>query len=460
MAKHKKQIADTDIRGDRGIALIHRTVNDMGFVWNALHFEAGIDGLIEVRDAVTAEVSNCIIQVQSKAGPSYFKAETDLTFEFICDERDLDYWLRGNAPVVLIVSRPDVNEAYWISVKEYFRDPILRKARKITFDKKRDRFDIDCRDRLAALAMPANSGLYLSALPRTETLTSNLLSVNSYPKRMFRAGTKLRFPGQVEDKLRQAEQNSDPEWFLHDGFIYAFHDLTFAPWTKVCLASTTENLATDEWALSEDRARRYVFVRMLRRCADELLNRQGVRFSEDKRHYYFRSTAELDELKVGSLSVFKGYESKSTPGRIAYYRHRAMRMQLVRFERQWYVEITPSYHFTQDGWKLSRFFEERLTGIKQLERQNKVHQRQVRLWAEVFRQDHLSSSSQTPSQHSLFPDLEAVAAPAVVPYTLVTFGSLLDFEVDWGIPESAWLPPGADVIGEEEDPAQGRLFEI
>ena len=58
-----KQIAPTDMRGDKGIALVHRIVNDMGFVWNALHLEASIDGIIEVRDPATSEVSNCIIQV-------------------------------------------------------------------------------------------------------------------------------------------------------------------------------------------------------------------------------------------------------------------------------------------------------------------------------------------------------------------------------------------------------------
>lgn len=449
------------MRGDKGIALIHRTVNDMGFVWNPLHLEAGIDGIIEVRDVVTGEVSNCIIQVQSKAGPSYFKAETESTFQFICDQRDLDYWLHGNAPVVLVVSRPEENDAYWVSIKDYFRDPKLRKARKVTFDKTRDRFNADCRERLAALAMPADSGLYLTALPRTETLTSNLLPVNDYPKRLFRAGTKLRFPSQVWEILRQDAQDANPEWFLHDGFIYAFHDLTFAPWTKVCLAATTENLATRDWAFSEDRSRRYVFVRMLKSCINELLYRQGVRFSKEKEHYFFRSTRDMDERKIGGLSVFKGYESKTTPGRIAYYRHRAMKIQFQLFEQQWFIEITPSYHFTQDGSKPSRFFEERLKGIKQLERQNKVHLRQVRLWTEVLRQEHISSEPKPVSQRSLFADFDgATQAPPVVPYTVVSFGELERFEVDWGLPESAWLPPGAEENEDHDDPAQRRLFEL
>jgi hypothetical protein len=37
------------MRGDKGIALIHRIVNDMGFVWNAFHLEVG--------DAVNQQIS-------------------------------------------------------------------------------------------------------------------------------------------------------------------------------------------------------------------------------------------------------------------------------------------------------------------------------------------------------------------------------------------------------------------
>ena len=116
----RKKISRSDIIGDKGIALIHRLVLDMGFVWNPTGLEAGIDGYIEIRDEATGEVANCILQVQSKATAWPFAAETDASFSFLCDERDLDYWLGGNAPVILIVSRPDTNEAYWVSIKDYF----------------------------------------------------------------------------------------------------------------------------------------------------------------------------------------------------------------------------------------------------------------------------------------------------------------------------------------------------
>jgi hypothetical protein len=457
LAKHK-QIGHADMRGDKGIAFVHRIVSDMGFVWNALHLEAGIDGIIEIRDAVTAEVTNCIIQVQSKAGPSYFKAETDTSFEFLCDERDLDYWMRGNAPVVLVVSRPDEHEAYWVSIKEYFRDPKRRKSRKIQFSKSADRFDVACRERLAALALPVDSGHYLAALPQPDTLICNLLPVAEYPKRLFRATTKLRYPSQVWERLNEASDQAKPEWLLHDGFLYAFHDLTFSPWNKVCLDSTTQNLATSTFAFAEDGKQKYVFVRMLGACLREILGQQGVRFSKDRWHYFFRSTPDFTEKKVGGLSVFKGYQSKTTPDRIAYYRHRAAELDFVRFDGQWFLQITPTYHFTQDGWKLSRYFDERLSGIKQLERQNKTHLRQLRMWEEVLRQTHISVGPEKPKQRSLFEE-EIASFPPPSPYTLLSFDPLVAFDVDWNVPESAWLPQPTDDSDADDAPRQRRLFE-
>jgi len=61
-----KKISKSDIIGDKGIALIHRIVSEMGFIWTPTGLEAGIDGYIELRDYKTGEVSNFIIQVQSK----------------------------------------------------------------------------------------------------------------------------------------------------------------------------------------------------------------------------------------------------------------------------------------------------------------------------------------------------------------------------------------------------------
>jgi hypothetical protein len=79
--------------GDSGIALIHRRTNDMGFVWHERKIDAGIDGEIELRDQATGEVANRFLLVQSKARDNRFSGEDDESFHYICDSRDIDYWL-------------------------------------------------------------------------------------------------------------------------------------------------------------------------------------------------------------------------------------------------------------------------------------------------------------------------------------------------------------------------------
>ena len=132
-----KKILHADIIGKQGINLIEKICLEMGFLWHPTGLEAGIDGYIEIRDNRSETVTNCIVQVQSKAT----EQTGDEVAEFCCAPKDLEYWLNGNAPVILIRSRPKTGEAYWVSIKEYFRDPSSRKSGKVNFDKTKDRFD-------------------------------------------------------------------------------------------------------------------------------------------------------------------------------------------------------------------------------------------------------------------------------------------------------------------------------
>ena len=107
-----KKISDATIVGQQGINLIERVTLEMGFAWNPTNIDVGIDGYIEIRDPASGQATNCIIQVQSKATEQPFDAETGSSFEYRCAPKDLDYWMGGNAPVILVRSRPKTNEAY------------------------------------------------------------------------------------------------------------------------------------------------------------------------------------------------------------------------------------------------------------------------------------------------------------------------------------------------------------
>src|SRR4051794_1202783 len=105
-ANRRKKIQRNVLLGQEGINILEAAVLKMGFVWSPMGaIEAGIDGTIEIRDPETGDMLHSIIRVQSKATSGPLTADTGKTFEYLCDERDLDYWLRGNAPVILVRSR-------------------------------------------------------------------------------------------------------------------------------------------------------------------------------------------------------------------------------------------------------------------------------------------------------------------------------------------------------------------
>lgn len=143
-AEDPKLLSDAAALGQAGIGVITAKAGLMGHNFHPYgQPEVGIDGAMELRDPTTRAMTGRILFVQSKAHRGPFDDETDTQFSFRVDRRDLDYWAEVSGPVVLVVSRPEDNEAWWLLVDEAFADPIAREARVTVFDKRRDRFAAD-----------------------------------------------------------------------------------------------------------------------------------------------------------------------------------------------------------------------------------------------------------------------------------------------------------------------------
>lgn len=260
-----KLFTDAQLIGQQGVNMIEKIVLDMGFLWNPTNLDVGIDGYIEIRDVETGAASNCIIQVQSKATTDSFTAETGSSFEFLCNERDIDYWMNGNAPVILIRSRPRTDEAYWVSVKDYFSDVRQRKSKKIVFDKVKNRFDASCRQHMIDLAVPTSAGVYLAPLPRTEVLCTNLVPLRSFPEHLYLAETDCRIPADVWTRC-----NAGAAWLLKSKQIISFYDLRESPWTSVCDRGSVEEHNTNEWAFCDDPDIQRDFVWLLNKALSDM----------------------------------------------------------------------------------------------------------------------------------------------------------------------------------------------
>lgn len=434
----RKRIHRNSLIGQEGINLIEEVLLKMGYLWvPAGAIEAGIDGTIEIRDPVTGDLLQSIIRVQSKATSGPFVGQSGTTFDYTCDERDLQYWLAGNVPVILIRSRTDTREAYWVSVKDYFRDPARRTTRKVTFDTTRDRFDPSAAKALRDLAVPKDSGLYFVPPPKPETLTSNLLRVASLPARLYHAVTECGSREAVREVFRAKSRFAPREFVAHGRTILSVHDLSAPTWVDIADPGTVEEFPTSEWSESVDDERRRAFVELLNQCLAERLNRAHVRYHERRDFYYFERTPDLRPRLVryqgGKQSarkeVFGSRASKLDPARVAYYRHSAFIGHFVRHDEVWYLEVVPTYHFTADGYRTDRHRADRLTGIKRLERNSSVLG-QLRMWAAVL----------TPYT-TLFED----------DYPHLRFGQLECFGLQCGVDDVAWLKHEEEPLPSDEE---------
>ncbi|MCL4213510.1 MAG: DUF4365 domain-containing protein [Gemmatimonadales bacterium] len=446
-----KKILDSAIVGEQGVTLVKQRVLDMKYSWatTTAAFDVGIDGIIEIRDPATGEALNHIVQVQVKATDDRWPHETATAFEYLCEERDLNHWRRGNAPVVLVVTRPSTAEAYWVDIKNYFKTPQTQRERRVRFNKSRDKFDASSATAVRRASVAPDSGLYVSPLQRAETLYSNLLPVTRSPRALFYGSTSLGSAAAIRQALGENAKVLS-EFAFRGKWILSVHDLTAPEWRSVIDRGTVESFRTTEWSGSDDSDRIVTYTNLLQRCVSERLYQLGMRWNKSLALYHFRATPDLSERRVTYQSlkrtvdrgVFKRYETKAGK---PYYRHLALVPQLLRLGGEWKLALTPTYYFTLDGTRTHPFYESKLKGIKALENNNAVLG-QVAFFASIC----------SDPQGDLF------TSAALYPH--LGFGPLERFRLEVGIDERTWLPKEREVTADDasagEDVAEATASEL
>jgi hypothetical protein len=432
-----KTISAQGITGQRGINLIENILLEMGSRWTASGpNEVGIDGYIELFDPSSRESLGLTLAVQSKVVSAI--GEAGPTFEYRCDVSDLEYWLRGNTPVILIVSNPPAGEAYWVWIQSYFEDWTPSVSTRVTFVKSQNRFDTSSLKQLAEIAAP-RKGLYLAPTRRQETLWSNLLIIETLAPRIFIGITECRAPRDVWAILNKSKHEPDSGWVLWEKKIVSFDDLTTGPWPAICDRGTVESFETSEWSQPLDQQRQRLFVQLLNQTLKVQLNFRARYWPNEDCFAIGGKPRKLPyrSLKRNSqLSVVSAYSSKAKDGRVfSYLRHLAFRGQFRRFDDNWYLEITPTYRFTNDGLTLDRFHESRLKRIKEIEG-NRAVLSAVLYWA-YFLRPKIALFAKTPLQ----------------------FGELLCVPLDVGVDDKSWLKNDPDFV-KDEDPILEGLFSV
>lgn len=368
----------------QGIALISSVIAGLGHLWNENQNDVGIDGWIELVRRPGGEATGRIILVQSKATGIPFATGAPVTH--VCREKDLRYWLHGNAPVILVRSHPASGEAYWVSVKDYFAlYPDRRASRKIIFDREKDRFDGGSDSLLWKQARPRLDGLHLGPPPVDEVLVGNLLPITRLPEVFYVAPAAVKSYREARRILREARAASLRAWVLDSETVVSFHDPA-ATSLELLTAGPAETIGTEEWSESDDGATQRHFVQLLNGALEEQIW-PAARRGKDGDVLFLQAPDDLSNVELPgrarqTRTVVKTYRKDG--GAIRFVRHLAFERRFRRFGRRWYLEILPTYFYSFDGRSESRFGGKQLAGIKRIERHNDVR-RHVETWSWILR---------------------------------------------------------------------------
>jgi hypothetical protein len=420
-----KKITKNQQTGRTGEVFVGYLFQKLGHIWHESKSDAGIDCHVEWRRSDTGETTNRHIGVQVKAYSGAFNAETNDSFEFLPSEDDVDYWMHGTMPVILVCCKPWAEEAYWINIRGYFSDPHRRRSRKIVFNKKETRLDEDALPQLEKLALPTSLGLYLGAPPRREILYSNLVRVSRVPNKVYIGVSEFRKRKQIFAVLREnGIEHPQGEFICRDENIITVHDLRLPPWETVVDATAVEVHPFEQWWREDVDKRRNYAVELLNHCLTAFFQNKGVRWRASDEVFFFKSNPGQREivLKTRGLrqrtshTVFKVYLRRASL-QTAFCRHHAIKTRFHEFDGDWYLEITPTYRFTRDGWKEDRFAAARLKKIKEFEGNPGVFGNAY-MWAAYM------TDTVTDFYHKA--------------YTHLAFADLVTLEVSKGIPDDAW----------------------
>lgn len=438
-----KRHSQKTLSGQKGINFIEKVVLEMGFVWHSRTIDAGIDGMIELRDSETEEASNFHILVQSKATEHGFPNDNNSTFDFYSNERDIDYWLKGNAPVILICVNLTNDTAYWVNVKEYFKDAALRATKKVVFNKAKNIFSKDSKQSLLDIANQTNQGSYFSPAPKIENIISNLMLISKFPPKIYFAKTDYRKKKELWSALNQLTEKKgiNKNWILKDELIYSFNDLSQSPWPNI-IKGTVDSIDSIKWADSHELPIQNNFIQLLNNTFESFAHYKGLLHYnyEEINLYYFRP--QLDDNnrpkpkkqyykrfnRKSFQSVCEKYARKSDPSIISYYRHLALEVRFERYDKKWFMEINPNYFFTHDGFKIHHYYESKLKGKKALDKEPAVFS-QLLFWEYVI----------TTNNDGLFGE------------PILKFSNLWKDKLNAGIDDGIWLQKEDEE--QEDDPS-------
>lgn len=454
-----KKVSDNQLNGELGETVVKATIMSLGHVFEGRgRLETGIDGTIEFRDPQTRAMTGKMVAVQVKTTDrQIYTAESDAGFEYLMKMADVEYWRQTSLPVVIVLYRQSDQSLYWKSVAA----SVPGEERRLVFDKAADKLDAAAMDRLAAVAIEKGRlGAFLPPMRTGEPAHLNLMRIGM-PDEIFVADSPFASGRDAVPVLLRADGHHF-DWVIRGRRFVSFRDPRGTPLESIIDIDTVEAVDTELIADSDDHDDEIVMIELLRRTmaeqfAHELAyNRKGRIFffkAEDRhqpRRYHYRSLKEVTSAMV--VQVYP-YKKGKRVGQIHSVRHHGFSPRFERIGSEWFLSISPTFAFTEDGFRPHRFAADLLSGKKRKDRNGSIR-------GQFFLFRFLLSGAQLTSvpELDLFPTDAATIAPAVL-----TFEPIEPVLMDVAVPEGAWAvsdPNAKKMKAEAEDGPVQTVMEM
>lgn len=227
-----------------------------------------------------------------------------------------------------------------------------------------------------------------------DVLYSNLVPVTAYPPRIYSAPATVSTYGQAWAALRKTRSKAriPASWILHNNMIHSFTDPEESRLETIVDTGAIESNSSSGWAESDDPDHLRLFVQLLNSALHDDLDAKGVWFFSDDKVYAFAGRIDEEPRQYryqnirqrSAITVVSHYTQETKDGKnYPYLRHLAFTGRFRRIDATFYLEVTPTYRFTIDGKRKHPFHDDKVSGIKRLER-NRAVLSQVRLWNDVL----------------------------------------------------------------------------
>jgi hypothetical protein len=281
-----KKITDNQLLGELGETAVKKIVLEMQFIYDQRgRLEAGMDGIIELRDSKSGAPLGKLLGIQIKSTDSgRYIRENDRSFEYLVKPDDLKYWRTSNIPVIIVVWRKSDETAYWKEIT----DCVKGDERRLKFDKDADVFDARCADRIGDLTIDRNTpGAFLPPLNQGEEAIINLLRIK-LPVEIFLATSPF---GSGRDAIPELvkHDNTRFDWVIRKRRFVSFFDPREYATRAIVDFDQVDAVDTELFAFNDDLDDKNDMMDLLRRTVERQTSGQ-LSYLRKERLFHFRAT--------------------------------------------------------------------------------------------------------------------------------------------------------------------------